>query len=196
MAIRTALPHRLLTRGRPEVQLLPRPLSSVLPAPLVASGLRAPPPGADYRAESTGTAVGERLPVLGRPRLLAGWEVMVQRAGLARGWAPPGQNQARHGRVAARRVRSVVALGLANAVLPWWVRGSSAARLGPTLVQVQPPAGEVITRSYALTMAIVVVCCLVRHGGVLVGHLDVWAGRLSGGATTEPRLTHPLVRQA
>jgi hypothetical protein len=32
MAIRTALPHRLLTRKRPEVQLLPRPLSSVLPA--------------------------------------------------------------------------------------------------------------------------------------------------------------------
>src|SRR5829696_10301420 len=41
--IRTALPHRLLTRKRTEVQLLPRPLPPLLLALLVALGLLAPP---------------------------------------------------------------------------------------------------------------------------------------------------------
>jgi hypothetical protein len=105
----------------------------------------------------------------------------VQRAGLARGgtsraepgppWpcrGPPGPQRGRPG-VGERRAALV-----GQEVKRCEVRADAG--------QVQPPAGEVTTRSYALTMAIVVVCCLVRHGGVLVGHLDVWAGRLSGGA--------------
>ena len=53
-----------LTRKRTEVQLLPRPLSPLLPALSVAKDCSLPYNKAKAWDESTGTAVGERLTVL------------------------------------------------------------------------------------------------------------------------------------